>query len=170
MRRPWSATASYGKSVGGEGFALRDESGHTREARVELQKKTLAATERDEEKRSAFRQRLRGVDPERLIFVDESSTNVALTPRYAPLGAQRRKGPREGAKELGQERHADLVHHSGGCGTIREHRGIFRHGVFRALHEKRLGSAPSAWSDRAYGQPLRAHERVGEGPHRGEGM
>jgi transposase len=26
---------------------------------------------------------LRGVDPKRLIFVDESSTNVALTPRYA---------------------------------------------------------------------------------------
>jgi transposase len=50
---------------------------------VDLQKKTLAATERDEEKRSAFRERLRGVDPKRLIFVDESSTNVALTPRYA---------------------------------------------------------------------------------------
>jgi transposase len=26
---------------------------------------------------------LKGVDPERLVFVDESSTNVALTPRYA---------------------------------------------------------------------------------------
>lgn len=50
---------------------------------MDLQKKTLAATERDEEKRSAFRERLRGVDPKRLIFVDESSTNVALTPRYA---------------------------------------------------------------------------------------
>jgi len=55
---------------------------------VDLQKKTLAATERDEEKRSAFRERLRGVDPKRLIFVDESSTNIALTPRYgrAPRG------------------------------------------------------------------------------------
>jgi transposase len=31
---------------------------------------------------------LRGVDPKRLIFVDESSTNIALTPRYgrAPRG------------------------------------------------------------------------------------
>src|SRR5829696_8475045 len=36
-----------------------------------------------ETKRSAYRERLRGADPKRLIFVDESSTNVALTPRYA---------------------------------------------------------------------------------------
>ena len=55
---------------------------------MDLQKKTLAATERDEEKRSAFRERLGGIDPKRLIFVDESSTNIALTPRYgrAPRG------------------------------------------------------------------------------------
>jgi transposase len=48
----------------------------------------VAATERDEEARSAFRERLRGVDPKRLLFVDESSTNIALTPRYgrAPRG------------------------------------------------------------------------------------
>jgi transposase len=50
---------------------------------VDLQKKTLGATERDEEKRNAFRERLGGVDPKRLLFVDESSTNIALTPRYA---------------------------------------------------------------------------------------
>src|SRR5919205_944901 len=80
LRAPLPAV---GSQAGGEGFALRDESGHTPQARVDLQKKTLAATERDEEKRSAFRERLRGVDPKRLIFVDESSTNVALTPRYA---------------------------------------------------------------------------------------
>jgi transposase len=55
---------------------------------VDLQKKTLAATERDEEKRRAFRERLRGVEPERLLFVDESSTNLAMVPRYgrAPKG------------------------------------------------------------------------------------
>ena len=80
LRAPLPAV---GSQAGGKGFALRDESGHTPQARVDLQKKTLAATERDEEKRSAFRERLRGVDPKRLIFVDESSTNIALTPRYA---------------------------------------------------------------------------------------
>ena len=50
---------------------------------MDLQKKTLGATERDEEARSAVGERLRGVDPKRLVFVDESSTNVAFTPRYA---------------------------------------------------------------------------------------
>jgi len=50
---------------------------------MDLRKKTLGATERDEGARSAFRERLRGVDPKRLIFVDESSTNIVLTPRYA---------------------------------------------------------------------------------------
>src|ERR671938_1653693 len=94
LRAPLPAV---GSQAGGEGFALRDESGHTPQARVDLQKKTLAATERDEEKRSAFRERLRGVDPKRLIFVDESSTNIALTPRYgrAPRGERAHgKAPR----------------------------------------------------------------------------
>jgi transposase len=70
---------------------------------LDLQKKTLGATERDEEARSAFRERLRGVDPERLIFVDESSTNVALTPRYgrAPKGKRTYgKAPRNWAKNV----------------------------------------------------------------------
>jgi transposase len=70
---------------------------------VELQKKTLGATERDEEARSAFRKRLRGVDAERLVFVDESSTNVALTPRYAraPKGERAHgKAPRNWGKNV----------------------------------------------------------------------
>lgn len=70
---------------------------------MELQKKTLAATERDEEARSAFRERLRGVDPKRLIFVDESSTNIALTPRYAraPKGERAHgKAPRNWGKNV----------------------------------------------------------------------
>src|SRR5215210_626202 len=70
---------------------------------MDLQKKTLAATERDEQKRSAFRERLRGVDPERFIFVDESSTNVALTPRYAraPKGERAHgKAPRNWGKNV----------------------------------------------------------------------
>jgi transposase len=59
---------------------------------LDLQKKSLVATERDERKRSAFRQRLKGVDPERLLFVEKSSTNIALTPRYgrAPRGERAR--------------------------------------------------------------------------------
>ncbi|MGH3147721.1 MAG: IS630 family transposase [Rubrobacter sp.] len=70
---------------------------------MDLQKKTLAATERDEEARSAFRERLRGVDASRLVFVDESSTNIALTPRYgrAPKGQRAHgKAPRNRGKNV----------------------------------------------------------------------
>jgi transposase len=92
-----------GRASRGERFALRDESGHTPQARLDLQKKTLAATERDEQKRGIFRQRLRGVDPERLLFVDESSTNIAMVPRYgrAPKGERAHgKAPRNWGKNV----------------------------------------------------------------------
>ena len=85
------------------GIHLLNEPSHKREARVELQKKTLGATERDEEARGAFREHLRGVDAERLLFVDESSTNVALTPRYAraPKGERAHgKAPRNWGKNV----------------------------------------------------------------------
>ena len=50
---------------------------------MDVQKKTLGASEWDEEARGAWWERLRSVDPRRLVFVDECSTNVALVPRYA---------------------------------------------------------------------------------------
>jgi transposase len=70
---------------------------------LDLQKKTLGATERDERKRSAFRERLEGVDPERLVFVDESSTNIAMVPRYARAPKGERafgKAPRNWGKNV----------------------------------------------------------------------
>jgi hypothetical protein len=70
---------------------------------LELQKKTLGATERDEEARGAFKRRLSGVDASRLVFVDESSTNVALTPRYgrAPRGERAHgKAPKNWGKNV----------------------------------------------------------------------
>jgi transposase len=63
----------------------------------------VVATERDERARGSFRERLRGIDPERLRFVDESSTNVALSPRYgrAPRGERvRGKAPRNWGKNV----------------------------------------------------------------------
>jgi transposase len=57
---------------------------------MDAQKKTLGATERDEEARGAWRRRYGGVDPWRLVFVDESSTNV----RMVPLRARAPKGER----------------------------------------------------------------------------
>ena len=70
---------------------------------MELQKKTLGATERDEEARVAFKERLRGVDTSRLVLVDESSTNVALTPRYGRAPREERtrgKAPRNWGKNV----------------------------------------------------------------------
>ena len=72
-----------------------DEPGDTREAGVDH--KTLAATERNEEKRSA-RERLRGVDPSDLRG---RATNIAMVPRYgrAPKGERAHgKAPRNGGR------------------------------------------------------------------------
>ncbi len=55
-----------------------------------IYKKSLAATERDEGKRRAWHERLRDVDPRRLIFVDKCSPNV----RMVPLRARAPKGER----------------------------------------------------------------------------
>ncbi len=42
----------------------------------------LFASERDELGRAAWRDRVAGLDPARLIFVDETGTNLSLTRRY----------------------------------------------------------------------------------------
>ena len=94
---------AVGTEDGRQGVDLGHEPGHPREARLDLQKKTLGATERDEQARGAFRERLRSIDSERLVFVDESSTNVALTPRYgrAPKGERSYgKAPRNWGKNV----------------------------------------------------------------------
>jgi hypothetical protein len=95
------------RAVGGaprrEGVGGDHEPGGA-QARLDLQEKSLAATERDEEqRRSAWRECLKGIDSRRLVFVDESSTNVALTPRYAraPRGERARgKAPRNWGKNV----------------------------------------------------------------------
>ncbi len=43
----------------------------------------MGASEGDERRRGAFRERVRGIAPERFVFVDECSTNIALSPIYA---------------------------------------------------------------------------------------
>jgi transposase len=50
--------------------------------RLDAQKKTLAASERDEAARTAWRAAVAKLDPERFVFVDESGTNIALTRLY----------------------------------------------------------------------------------------
>ena len=50
---------------------------------MDVQKKSLGASERDEEARGAWRKYVRALDPGRLVFVEECSTNIALTGLYA---------------------------------------------------------------------------------------
>ena len=57
---------------------------------VDLQAKTVGATERDEQARAAWRERVACLDPSRLVFVDECGTNTGL----APLRARAPKGER----------------------------------------------------------------------------
>ena len=49
---------------------------------LDTQKKTLAASERDEAARKAWREAAAQLDPQRLVFVDESGTNISLTRLY----------------------------------------------------------------------------------------
>jgi transposase len=100
---PQAPLRIVGAKDGSSSVRLGHEPSHTAEAWVELQKKTLGATERDEEARAAFRERLRSVDAKRLVFVDETSTNVALTPRYARAPRGERafgKAPRNWGKNV----------------------------------------------------------------------
>src|SRR5215216_6895756 len=72
-----------------------DEPDDPRKTRVDAQKKTLGATERDEEARGAWRRRYGGVDPRRLVFVDEFLHQRSHGAAEGE-GAQGPEGPREG--------------------------------------------------------------------------
>ena len=61
----------------------RDDEPRHQAHRLDPQKKTLAASERREEERASFREQVKPLDANQLVFVDESGSNVALTPLYA---------------------------------------------------------------------------------------
>jgi transposase len=61
---------------------LDDVSDHSAPG-LDLQKKTLAASEQDAPLRAAFRAQIAAIPAERLVAVDETSTPIALTRRYA---------------------------------------------------------------------------------------
>lgn len=52
-------------------------------AGLDAQKKSLRAAARDEDARAAWREQAAALDPAALVFVDETSTNTAMTPRTA---------------------------------------------------------------------------------------
>jgi transposase len=49
---------------------------------LDTQKKTLAASERDEAARTAWRAAVASLDPQQFVFVDESGTHTSLTRLY----------------------------------------------------------------------------------------
>jgi transposase len=94
------ALRTLGARSGREGLG-RDDEPSDPSARVDLQAKTLAAAERNEQARSAWRRRTGLLDPRRLVFVDECGTNIGLVPlrARAPKGARAYgKAPRNRGK------------------------------------------------------------------------
>jgi len=71
-----------GADAWGAGQHSNDEPGDQARG-LDAQKKTLAASERREEERTSWREQVKPLDAKRLVFVDESGSNVALTPLYA---------------------------------------------------------------------------------------
>jgi transposase len=51
--------------------------------RLDPQKKSLIATERDEDARTAWKQAIAAIPVERLVFIDESGFHTRMTPLYA---------------------------------------------------------------------------------------
>ncbi len=61
--------------------------------RLVTKKKTLGASERNEQERASWREQIKGLDAKQLVVLDECGSNIALTPLYAraPKG-QRARG------------------------------------------------------------------------------
>jgi transposase len=64
------------------GRSHNDEPCHS-PRRMDAQKKTLGATERNEEERAAWRAEVKELPAQQMVFVDECGSNIALTPIYA---------------------------------------------------------------------------------------
>jgi transposase len=83
------------------GLDRHDEPGDHRPLRLDPEKKSLTASERDEAARAAWRERAAAVAPDRWVWVDEFGSHTALTRTYArsPRGtrahgsAPRNRGP-----------------------------------------------------------------------------
>ena len=56
---------------------------HDAAARLDLQKKTVGAAERDEVARQAWREEVAAWVPADVVVLDETGTNVALVPKHA---------------------------------------------------------------------------------------
>jgi transposase len=89
-----------GAGVRGAGEPRDDESG-THPARLDPEKKSRRASERDATKRATWRERTAGIEPDRFVWIDETGSNLGLTRTHsrAPRGQRaygdvpQRRGP-----------------------------------------------------------------------------
>jgi transposase len=81
------ATLEQLKERGGFACSLKTLWYALRRLDLTRKKKTLQASERDrpdvQKKRRAFRREVKRIEPERLVFVDETGVTTAMTPAYA---------------------------------------------------------------------------------------
>jgi transposase len=72
----------------GAGESCDDESGDHPAGRLDPEKKSRRASERNEAKRAAWRERTRGIDPARFVWIDETGSDLSLTRTHsrAPRG------------------------------------------------------------------------------------
>jgi hypothetical protein len=87
------------ENAGSPSESCDDESGDHAALRVDPEKKSLRAQERNEAKRAAWRERTRGIDPGRFVWIDETGSHLGMTRRYsrAPRG-QRAYGTAPGSR------------------------------------------------------------------------
>ena len=78
-----------GRAAGGSCQHVNHESCY-QAGRLDAKKKTLGASERNEETRAAWREHLKQLDARKLVVIDECGSNIGLTPLYAraPKGAR----------------------------------------------------------------------------------
>jgi transposase len=88
--------------IWGEGEYFHNEPCY-RSFEVDTKKKTLAASERKEEERREWEEKAKHLDARKLVFLDESGSNIALTRLYgrAPKGKRARGSiPRNRGKNV----------------------------------------------------------------------
>ena len=70
------------------GESGHDESRHHAPLRLDPEKKSRRASERDEAKRADWRAQTKGIEPDRFVWIDETGSNLGMTRAYsrAPRG------------------------------------------------------------------------------------
>lgn len=94
--------SDVGTPFGGQGQLSDDEPRHAI-GRIHTKKKTVAASEQNQQERAQWRAQAEQLDAERLVIVDECGSHIALTPRYGwgPKGERVRGSvPRNRGKNM----------------------------------------------------------------------